>query len=408
MKKLYNNIAFFTMITSFLVTGCTNDEPSPLERDKTPPGILTNLEAHPLPGAIAVTYTLPSDNDLLYVIGNYTNKKGDKAEFRSSYYINYLMFEGFGDMDEYELELYTIDRSENRSQPVTIKAKPDTPPILSTYNTLEMREDFGGMNFTFENINADEYAIDIFTPDTLGQMSLVETFYTSRIQGSFSVRGYKDEPRLFGIALRDKWGNMTDTLINELTPIYEKELDKSLFREVKLPGDSDDTAYGNKLEYIWDGRISADSDGMAGAHTGTDTKTGPTHFTFDLGVLAKLSRFKLYAVQDEKHYYNDVSPRFYEVWGCAELDPSGKWDNWIKLLDIENVKPSGYPTGMLSNEDIEAAKLGDEGYIPLDAPKVRYIRIKCLRNWSNNYNMTFTEVFFYGNDKDEIDEVTNP
>lgn len=389
------------------MAGCANDEPTPMEKDNTSPGILTNVTPHSFPGRIAVTYTLPSDKDLLYVVGNYTNKRGEKREFRASYYIDYLIFEGFGDEDEYELELYTVDRSENRSEVVKVKGRPDTPPILSTYHSLEMREDFGGMNFTFSNDDANEYAIDVFTTDTLGYMNVAETFYTSRKEGSFSVRGYEDEPRLFGIQLRDKWGNRTDTLFQELTPIYERELDKSLFREVKLPGDSDDTAYGNKLEYVWDGRISSDADGMAGAHTGTDTKTGPTHFTFDLGVLAKLSRFKLYCVQDEKHYYNDVTPRLYEVWGCAELDESGKWDNWVKLLEIENVKPSGYPTGMLSNEDIEAAKLGDEAYIPLDAPKVRYIRIKCLRSWSNNYNMTFTEVFFYGNDRDEVDEITN-
>lgn len=398
--KLYK-ITITALLISFFIVACSNDGPTPIEKDNVPPGKLSNLEAQPLPGAIRVTYTLPNDEDLLYVVGKYINKKGIQREFRSSYYTNSLTFEGFGDIDEYELKLYTVDRSENFSDSVTIKVKPGTPPILSTYNSLEMQEDFGGLNFSFNNTEGVEFALDVFTTDTLGNLGLVETFYTSRIEGSFSIRGYEDKPRKFGISLRDKWGNVSDTLYKTITPIYEKQLDKNLFREVSLPGDSPTNAYGNELKYIWDGRISSDNDGQAGAHTGTDTKIGPTYFTFDLGVLAKLSRFKLYCVQDEKHYYNDVSPRYYEVWGCAELDPTGKWDNWVKLLDMENIKPSGYPTGTLSNDDVQAAKLGDEGYIPLDMPKVRYIRIRCLKSWSNNYNMTFTELFFFGNDRAE-------
>ena len=398
--KLYK-FAIIGLCLSLFMLSCEKSEPSPLEGDKTPPGALTNLQAYPLPGAIVVSYTLPSDQDLLYVVGRYTNKKGIQREFRASFYINNLVFEGFGDVDEYELELQAVDRSENRSAPVTIKASPQTPPIISTYNSIEMRKDFGGLNFTFTNEERQEFAIEVFTTDSLNEMSLVETFYTARPEGSFSVRGYEDKPRKFGISIRDHWGNVTDTLFNEITPIYERELDKSLFREVVLPGDNSTIAYDGKMEYIWDGRISADSDGQPGAHTGTDAKTGPTFFTFDLGVTAKLSRFKLYCVQDEKHYYNDVSPRYYEIWGCAELDNSGKWDNWVKLIDVENVKPSGYPTGTLSNDDIEAAKAGDGGDIPLEMPKVRYIRIRCLKNWSNNYNMTFTEIFLYGNDRDE-------
>ena len=105
-----------------------------------------------------------------------------------------------------------------------------------------------------------------------------------------------------------------------LTPIYEAELDKKKFKEVILPGDFPCTFYESKMEYIWDGRAAADGDGQTGAHTGIEEHDGPTWFTFDLGVLAKLSRFNLKFVQDDKHFYNDVSPKIYE---------SGDVRNWI-------------------------------------------------------------------------------
>ncbi len=74
-----------------------------------------------------------------------------------------------------------------------------------------------------------------------------------------------------------------------------------------LQNDSRVDSYDGKMEYVWNGRISKDGDsGGVGLHTGTGTKDGPAVFTFDLGVLAKLSRFALWAIQDEKHFYNDM------------------------------------------------------------------------------------------------------
>ena len=252
------------------------------------------------------------------------------------------------------------------------------------------------------NENLSDVAMYVCTPDEQGEMALAETFYTARKDILYSVRGYEATARRFGIFIQDKYGNETDTLFTELTPIYERELDKTKFREMFLLNDSKVDSYDGKMEYVWNGRASKDGDsGGVGLHSGTGTKDGPAFFTFDLGVLAKLSRFNLQAIQDEKHYYNDMSPRRYEVWGCAETPKAdGSWDQWVKLLDMENVKPSGSPIGILTDDDIAAGKIGDNADVPLDMPKVRYIRIKCLKNWSNNFNICFTELTFWGNDKD--------
>ena len=46
-----------------------------------------------------------------------------------------------------------------------------------------------------------------------------------------------------------------------------------------------------------------------------------------------------------------------------------------------------------------AGRNGDSGNFSSDLPAVRYIRIRCLKNWSGNTNMTFTEISFWGDDK---------
>lgn len=69
------------------------------------------------------------------------------------------------------------------------------------------------------------------------------------------------------------------------------------------------------------------------------------------------------------------------------------------LTEVENIKPSGYPVGVLSEDDRIAGRNGDSGNFANDLPAVRYIRIRCLKNWSGNTNMTFTEISFWGDDK---------
>ncbi len=379
------------------MSGCTKDVNAPFEEDSHAPSAVSNVEVENLPGAARISYSLPKDQDLLYVEANVV-KNGKKLSFRSSYYTNAILLDGFGDTNTYGVTLYAIDRSGNRSQPVSTTIQPKTPQVMETAQSMTIEPDFGGIRVSFTNKSKSNLAILIYTPDSTGAMTLTDSYYTSQPTAKFSSRGYKSELRKFGILVRDKWQNFSDTVSAEVVPIYEVELDKSKFRKLNLPGDADASNWSGDLSYIWDGQ-NVES---ATAHTGNQPTTVPKFVSFDLGVLVKLSRFNLKTVPDDKHMYNDVSPRIYELWGRPD-DPSGtdgSFDGWTKLVTIENVKPSGLPVGSLTEDDRIAGRQGDDADIPLDMPKVRYIRIRCLLNWSGNTNMVISEVTFWGNDKD--------
>jgi hypothetical protein len=395
-----NIFIFFCCISILFISSCKEDNLAPIENDEVTPGTISNVTVENLAGAAQITYTLPSDPDLLYIAAEYVAKNGKKRQFKSSYYTNTIKIEGFGDTDDYNVELYAVDRSENRSTPVNVTVKPLTPPVLQTYNSLKIVADFGGVTISFKNPVEADLAIGVCTTDSLGDLITAETYYTSRDSADFSVRGYKSEPRLFGIFIRDRWDNNTDTLFQELTPIYEVKLNKTKFKEVILPGDSPVTSWGGAMTYIWDGLVLPDfAEGAGNAHTGNLATGVPMYFTFDLGVVSQLSRFSLNTVPDDKHFFNDVSPRKYEIWGCQNFNPDGSFDSWTKLITIENVKPSGLPAGLLTEDDRIAGLKGDEANFPLEIPKVRYIRIRCLNNWSGNTNMVISEVTFWGDDK---------
>lgn len=393
MKTYIGMIA--SVLWLFQATGCSDEANTPMEKDTSAPAPVYNPVVENLPGAARITYSLPSDKDLLYVLASYVDKNGTTRDFRASYYTNSVTVEGFGDTDEYPVALYAVDRSENRSEAVRVTVTPDTPPVLRTAGSLDVKADFGGISFTFKNETKADLAIMVCTPDETGEMVTAETFYTARDSAKFAVRGYESELRTFGIVVRDRWGNLSDTVYREVIPVYEVELDKSKFRAVKLPTDSPADFWSGALEYIWDGVNNGDR----AAHTGNTASGVPKHITFDMGVEAKLSRFNLQTTADDKHLFNDVSPRLYEVWGCLEPDPSGSFDGWTKLVTIENVKPSGLPAGILTEDDREAGRHGDDADIPSDMPKVRYIRIRCLNNWSGNTNMIINEVTLWGNDQ---------
>lgn len=118
MKKII--IAALTLGLLAAFGGCQNDYVKPLENDKEAPSPVRDVAYIKQPGAVLLTYTLPSDPDLLYVAARYTNKEGKKYEFKSSYFTNTLLVEGFGDTDTYSLDVYAVDRSENYSTPVKI------------------------------------------------------------------------------------------------------------------------------------------------------------------------------------------------------------------------------------------------------------------------------------------------
>lgn len=394
MKKHNLFIIFLgAIITLFLLQSCNDDENSPINKDSKAPGQVFNVEVENMPGAALLTYSLPSDDDLLYVIAEYTNKQGKVFDFRASYYTNQIKVEGFGDTDEYTANLYAVDRSENRSAPLAVKINPLEPQVQLTAKSLKVQADFGGMSFTYKNETKADLSFIVITTDVDGGKMVAETFYTSRDSTKFAVRGYAAEPRLFGIVVRDRWENLSDTLYQNLTPIYEVKLNKSLFRPKVFPNDAAATHWDGSLEYMWNDVVNDKA-----AHTGNDASTTPKHISFDLGVEAKLSRFNLKTIPDDKHWFNDVTPRFYEIWGSLDPDPSGSFDSWTKLVSVENVKPSGLSVGNITEDDRAVGRNGDDADIPIEMPKVRYLRIVCTKNWSGNTNMCISEITVWGDD----------
>jgi hypothetical protein len=391
--KIFKLFTVCFLLIALLQTCKEEEVHQPVDTDNNIPLAITDVIVENLPGAAKITYNIPKDRDFLYVKAVCEIKPGEFREVKASFYTSSLIMDGFGDTREYEVKLYSIGRNEKSSEPVIIKVNPLLPPILEVYNTLDVREDWGGITFSFVNENEANVIFEVLTTDSLGSWIPVEAFYTKMQSAEFSVRGFEPETRIFGITIKDRWNNRSDTLTGEYTPWYELLLDKTKFKKVTLPTDYNEGYRANlQLEEIWDDEM----DGCGNDYVSTPGYGQPQWFTFDMGVTAKLSRIRVHNRTCSEYLYNSGAVKKWELWGTTDPNPDGSWDSWTLLRECRSVKPSGLPAGQHTNEDLEYALRGEEFSFPPDIPNVRYIRWKNLENWGGVTHTNIHEIYVYG------------
>lgn len=389
------NVLFGLVVLSFLVcfSSCKEDNLRTfIEQDDSPPKPVSNVKTEALPGAAMITYDLPEDDDLdlLYVKAIYEIRPGVRQEQSTSFYDHEILVQGFGDTDEHEVKLISVDRSGNESQPVTVVVKPLTPPVKLVYESLDYESDFSGIRLSLSNSAEADIMVGILVKDEDGDWKPYDKDYTSLPEKIFSVRGLESVPTTFGVYVRDRWLNFSDTMVKRLTPLFEEQADKNSFQELALPGDASNSW---DLSGLWDEKY--------GTHEGiraNDNNGLPAHYQFSIGERYKISRFRLWGIIDGREYSSNNIKAF-EIWGSDS--PTDDFSGWTLMGTFEVKKPSGLPPGQYTNEDRATAAAGDEFTMPFDAPSVKYIRINVLSTFSSPPNspsggIWLTEVTFWG------------
>ena len=400
--KMKGNIAI-ALLSLFCLAGCGQNEQIGLDpTDNVAPAPPTNIQVENINGASIISFVAPKDDDLLCVVASYMIN-GVELTTKASPYVNHLKVEGFGEAGEYQIYLKSVDKSNNESESVVVNVNPLTPPVQSIYKSLKIVNSFGGVKLTWENVTEANIIVESYKKVDDEWIS-VENFYSSSEQGKGSIRGFDPEPITFRFRIRDRWDNYSEFLEQECLPIKEVELDKSKFKEiVALPGDAK-AMESLPIRNIWDGNT------VSKCYHTNEESIGRA-ITFDMGVLARVSRFKMWQRTESQDWiYAHNNLKHYIIYGCneitAEMRESGytkpndklvypTFEGWTKILDTWCYKPSG-DTGKVSNEDKEYILNGDEQEVPIEAPAFRYIRIHMLENWSGGTLSQIGEMTFWG------------
>lgn len=325
----------------------------------------------------------------------YTLTTGEIREVKASQYVDSLLIEGFGNTAEYEISISCVDKFENESSPVSLYVKPLTPPVQAVFESLEWNVDFGGFLIGYRNEHKDEIAIYVTQRDAAsGDFVYYDALYTKTKSGSYSVTGLPDIENDFGIYVRDKFNNYSDTLFFTTEPYLENELDKTKFSLVKYPDDVSWCEYNGITSNMWDGQVNE----HVYAHTAFPVEF-PHCVTINLGTNAILSRIHMW----QRSRWEHGSWKRFKVYGATELpeaDDNDMFAGWTLLGDFESIKPSGRPLYDNTDEDLQKYADGEDFKFPLGIPSVRYIRIAVEMSWSGMLCSTVSEISLWGNIED--------
>ncbi len=401
MKKINIYISALFWL-GLLLWSCEEDERGPLTLDSTIPQQVSEVEVTNVSGGARIAYNVPTDKDVLLIEAVYTLESGREVTTKSSVYKNYITIEGLRGEKPQEVKLVTVDKSNNRSEPVSVTINPLKAPIDMLYESFDMIADFGGARLLYNNENLLRAELKFYAKGENGKLEYQRSVFLQDDTNTFEIfRGFEPEATTFGVSIIDRWDNTTEIKEFELTPLFEEELSQENFADPGMLSGDEPDAWGWVKPNMWDGNINT------GFHTNsTQTQIIPPYTevfemaTVDLGVTAKLSRFKMYQRQGG-FLYNIGNVKHFEIWGIAELPADNgaslETEGWVRLVkDGEVVKPSGLPLGQLSSEDRAAGAEGSEFLFPIDAPPVRYIRIVNKQNFEGNKFWYITELRFWG------------
>ena len=380
------------IMLSLLLFSCTEKQLEPITGSLGKPGMVTDIKLEPVPGGVKVSYRIPNSEDILGVKGVYTLADGKEHEATASFYDNSLLLLGYNDTTQHKAQLYAINRAQELSAPVEVSFRPFESSLSKTAKTLSIVSDFGGAQYNWRNEDKSPLTMEFLVQDSVGIMQTMKIITTQSDSSRQSIRGYKPEPRLFAAIVRDNYGNASDTIYapdKAITPFFEEKLNKRNMTVMKL---SNDASFTN-----WEGMDSYLIDDDHGTFGHSANSSIPAPFTIDLGNTAKLSRVVMFERKYSDSYYNWGNPLTFSVYGCpAKPSLNGEWEEWTKIMDCEIVKPSGSPSGTVTDEDVTAAENGHEFSFELSQQPLRYLRIVITSTWGGTTFCHPADVDFYG------------
>lgn len=401
---------------------CDDDK----NKEDVKPQPISDYQIKAINGGAVISYTMPNDKNILYVMAEY-ERNGQTYIERSSLYNNTVTIEGLNTTGAVYAKLYTVNYYETKSDPLPIEFTPLDSPISIAYSSLVKKAGFGGIYLEWENISQTELAIRLMVKED-GQWVDKEVYFSSLSEGR-TFREFEDKSTDFGISIEDKWGNISDTASVTLTPIREVEV-YPLTHRLDIPFDkiAQNATYTRAKLYD---HINGNNSWFADPPESDRSST----FTLDLQDVYLLSRVKFWArqlaadgVSRLSPYASGRVPLVMEFYGSAEipadkLNDKGYWlhpltekefthtgvevsspsftDEWVFLgrFTRERLDLLGH-----SNEEIyRITDAGEEFLFPEDAKPVRYIRVVILEIAGGvpapGGSFQIGELNFWGNNK---------
>ena len=389
----------YLLVLMGLMTSCEEAKRELFSVDSIPPGQVYGEYVDNVAGGAIITYSVPGDEDLMYVKAVYKMSDGTKVEQTSSAYTTKIVIEGLGRAEKQTVQLICCDRSGNESAPYPVEIEPLDSPIYEIQESIQMSPDFGGIRIIWDNPLKASVVLTVYEVVTMGNnktMVEVQSIYTGSAKGKYNIRGLPSEETTFAILVRDRWSNRTEMKNETCTPFFEQKLDRKKFGKWNPAGIPYDalTSQGWNIENLWNGLLTDPGFSFS------SSVTLPRSITFNMGQSAILGRMKVFQRTSSSQLFAGYNVKRFQLWGSPTDNVTAEFNTWIFFGDFTSVKPSGLPLGQLNDEDRAAGTNGedyeientDENSVP-----VQYIRIHIMETWGGGMSVAqFNEMEFYG------------
>lgn len=399
------NYLFLHIAVLMLLVSCQSENFGRIDQrpDLPAPSPVEIVSVTPTGGGAVIKVSIPDDDLIKGVIASY-ERNGEVVKARISRYVDTLVVEGFPDTNPHIVRVYSFNVNEKLSTPRLVEVTPLTPVIQTV--SARIFESFGGVKIHIQgNPFKANLAVCLLRCADLADSTKaikdihwkeVTTLFTESDNINLVRRGIEAEKAIFGAYVRDKWGNISDTVKAVLTPVLEEEIHKGLFKDAALMDDNHKGMSIYPINALWDGTGTSDKYCFFSSDVNASDVPIPGWITIDLGQTVQICRIQ--TLPRQKYWeWVGAHPRDFEFWGS--VNPTGKGgnnehgfdDTWFCLGKFTQFKPSGYNSdgsvGTLTTEDYTYFNAGNDFDLnPDEYPhcydNVRYLRVVVANTFS--------------------------
>ena len=396
MKKQMHKIALL-LVFILTIFACSNNE----DGDSIPPGIVSNITVVPTNGGGIINYSLPADDDILYVKAIYTNSQGEEVFKVASKYNTSLEVNGLNQSTPVNVKLYVIDLNENVSNVVEVDFTPLESFIFLVQESIDITPDLGGVKITWENIASKTVFVYIHILD--GGEETIKILSSNNPQESIFLRGLAANELTISTKVEDFEGNITALEEKgKYTPLFEEKIDKSswtLIANQSINGN----AYEGLTVNFWDDvvdTVETDADNsyfIINRDDNGGSLNFPLDIVIDLNKNIKIQRFKVwqrafwYNGGGVTYHYQEENLKSFDLYASNDAQT---WD-LLGQFDIGDPRDAA---GNIPSPAFQEAIEGHEFSLPNTSDQFRYLKFSITSNYGSTQITVGSEITLYGLD----------
>ena len=397
MKKQLNKAVLFLLFIFAAIISCSDHE----GLETSPPGILSNVSVTPTNGGGIISYTLPSDDDILYIKAVYINSQGAEVFRVSSKHNTSVEITGLSQLTPVNVKLFVVDVNENISETVAIDFTPLESFIFLVQESIQITPDLGGVKITWENIASK--TVFVYVHILEGADENIRILSSNNAQESIFIRGLAPSEISISTKIEDFDGNITE--LEEkgtYTPLFEEKIDKSTWTLVS--GQSiNGNAYEGKTVNFWDDEVDTvetDADNSYFIAT-RDNNGGSLNFPLDIVIdLNKNVKIQRFIVWQRAYWYQGGGVTYHyqeENIKSFNLYASSDAQTWSLLGEFDIGDPRN-GAGEIPATAFQEAIDGHEFSLENTSEAFRYLKFQITSNYGSTQITVGSEITLFGLD----------